>query len=284
VSYNLINYVTDNYQLFKRINHMKKFNNRAGTSGFTLVELSIVIVIIGFLVAGIAAGSNMVKQAQLRSVITDIQSFQTAYNGFIGRYNKAPGDLDVASSYWDGTQCAATLANCNGNGDGVISAGPLVAADEAAKAWKHMQLAGFINSGIAIIPDTNAAAFSPGVNAPTSKISGSGFMMVGTTALTRGAGAASIGFGAGSTNYLYLGKIPGTTVTASFTGGSLKPEDAFNLDSKMDDGIVSGTTFSGAESGNFKAVTGTDGTGCQTSGGYTVATTTTACLVGFAVN
>jgi len=49
---------------------------KANKAGFILVELSIVIIIIGFLVAGIAAGSNILKQAQLRSVIADIESLQ----------------------------------------------------------------------------------------------------------------------------------------------------------------------------------------------------------------
>jgi len=147
-----------------------------------------------------------------------------------------------------------------------------------------MQLSGFINSGISLVPAT-PVALSPGVNAPVSKISGSGFMMSGVNALSRSATASAIvGFGGSSTNYLYLGKIPATLATANFTAGSLTPEDAFNLDAKMDDGIVNSTTFSGAASGNFRAVTGDNNTGCQTAGGYTVATTTTACLVGMALN
>ena len=68
--------------------------------------------------AGIAAGSYMIKQAELRSLITDLQSYQTAYNNFLGRYSKVPGDMDVGSSYFP--NCAVTAANCNGDGDGVI--------------------------------------------------------------------------------------------------------------------------------------------------------------------
>ncbi|MFI4984234.1 MAG: type II secretion system protein, partial [Rickettsiales bacterium] len=77
----------------------------SGSRGFTLVELSIVIVIIGFLVAGIAAGANMVKQAEIRSVITDLQSYQTAYNNFVAKYNAVPGDMTTASSFWTGNVC-----------------------------------------------------------------------------------------------------------------------------------------------------------------------------------
>jgi prepilin-type N-terminal cleavage/methylation domain-containing protein len=268
-------------------------NKSKAEAGFTLVELSIVIVIIGFLVAGIAAGANMVKQAQIRSVITDMQSYQTSYNGFVGRYNKAPGDLEVASTYWPGAaNCSVSGTatgdnNCNGNGDGTIDASATAASDEVAAALKHLQLAGFIGAGIAAVPDA-IAALTPGSNAPSSKITGAGFTMAGTTALTRGAGAASIGFGAGSTNYLYLGKNPGTTVTNNLTAGAVAPEDAFNIDAKLDDGIVSGTNFQGFNSGNFRAALGTDNTAnsCINVGvtSYVITTTETACLVGMAIN
>lgn len=283
------------FNYFKGILIMSYINkNTKAESGFTLVELSIVIVIIGFLVAGIAAGANMVKQAQIRSVITDMQSYQTSYNGFVGRYNKAPGDLEVASSYWTGTDCAVTAVNpgtptagdaaCNGNGDGVIDAAA-DATDEIGSALKHLQLAGFIGAGIATIPDA-PVALTPGANAPSSKITGAGFFLSGSTNMARAGAAVNVGFGANSTNYLYLGTASATPL--NLVSGSITPEDAFNIDAKLDDGIVSGANFQGFDSGNFRAILGDGNTAnsCIDAGNtsYVVATTESSCLIGIAVN
>ena len=50
--------------------------------GFTLVELSIVIIIIGFLIAGISGGKSLIEQAKLNSVISELQKYQLIYNNF----------------------------------------------------------------------------------------------------------------------------------------------------------------------------------------------------------
>jgi prepilin-type N-terminal cleavage/methylation domain-containing protein len=269
---------------------MGKQTKRIAQTGFTLVELSIVIVIIGFLVAGIAAGSNLVKQAQIRSVISDFNSFQTGYNGFVGKYNAAPGDLNTASSYWSGANnCSVTAtttgdARCNGDGNGTIDATATAATEEVAAAWKHLQLAGFIGAGISPLADA-IADLAVGVNAPASKITGTGFIITGTTSLTRAAGVFA-GIANGSNN-LYLGRLAtAAPLTSSLTSGALRAEDAFNIDLKIDDGLSS--NFTGAITGNFRSLDGSAATAatCATAatGVYTIANATTACLVGMALN
>lgn len=88
--------------------------------GFTLVELSIVIVIIGLIVAGIVGGQTLVKQAQLRSVYADANKYKVAINAFKLEYNQLPGDMDNAHDYWPGCNSGATAAQCNGNGNKLI--------------------------------------------------------------------------------------------------------------------------------------------------------------------
>ena len=60
--------------------------------GFTLVELSIVIVIIGLIVAGVTAGQSLVRSAKLQSLVSKINEYSTAYNSFYLQYNSLPGE------------------------------------------------------------------------------------------------------------------------------------------------------------------------------------------------
>jgi prepilin-type N-terminal cleavage/methylation domain-containing protein len=55
--------------------------------GFTLIELSIVLVIIGLIVGGVLGGRELVKQAELRKVLKEAEQFKTAANAFRAKYN-----------------------------------------------------------------------------------------------------------------------------------------------------------------------------------------------------
>lgn len=194
--------------------------------GFTLVELSIVIVIIGFLVAGIAAGASMIKQAQIRSVISDVRVYQTALNSFKARFNnQLPGDMPTASSYFSVAACTeGVAANCDGNGDGIIIKSIMTPEDDETRpALKHLALAGMISSGIAVVP-TTVKALVPGVNAPASRVSGVGYYLVGESQI-------AIQF--------YVGKQSDGLVDGDdLINAALTPEDAFSIDQKLDDAII----------------------------------------------
>ncbi len=59
--------------------------------GFSLIELSIVLIIIGLLVAGITGGASLIKSAELRSVMSEIRNYQTALNAYYTATGELPG-------------------------------------------------------------------------------------------------------------------------------------------------------------------------------------------------
>lgn len=63
---------------------------------FTLVELSIVLIIIGFIIAGISGGVSLMQSSRLNSVIVELRNMQTAFLNFRSRYNAIPGDFSGA--------------------------------------------------------------------------------------------------------------------------------------------------------------------------------------------
>jgi prepilin-type N-terminal cleavage/methylation domain-containing protein len=65
--------------------------------GFTLIELSIVLVIIGLLIAGITSGAAMIKQSQLRSIINEMTNYKISYINFVSKYNAVPRDFNPRS-------------------------------------------------------------------------------------------------------------------------------------------------------------------------------------------
>lgn len=296
---------------------MKKNIKRYNQAGFTLVELAIVIVIIGFIVAGIAAGSSLIRQAQLRSVITDFNNYVVAYNNFLGRYNAVPGDFSKGSSFWPDTATtstkactfAATSDPCDGDGDGLIQAtqvGTSGGLNEHRKAWRQLALAGMINAGIATLDSgtTNGGAKSDtitiGLTVPASKIAGAGYLMAGynSNGEVYGSGTnvvISQWNGTGK-NSVYIGRTNAQIDTAKgFGKGAMNPADAFNLDQKVDDGSIdSSGNFTGAKTGVLRSVSDVDSgaadTAClDTTGKFYQAGTTNAlqrerCVVGYQLN
>ena len=48
--------------------------------GFSLVELSIVLIIIGLLIAGVSSGSKLIKQARINSLINELNELKNSFN------------------------------------------------------------------------------------------------------------------------------------------------------------------------------------------------------------
>src|SRR5665647_40387 len=61
-------------------------------TGFTLVEIAIVLVIIGLLLGGILKGQEMITQAKIKNVINDMNGITAALNSYQDRYRALPGD------------------------------------------------------------------------------------------------------------------------------------------------------------------------------------------------
>lgn len=118
-------------------------------SGFTLIEIAIVLVIIGLLLGGILKGQELITQGRIRNVSNDFQSVTAAINLYQDRYRALPGDDLGAAARW-----AAPVATASGNGDGVFDGAynTACAADSAIEAclfWQHLRLAGLVGGATA---------------------------------------------------------------------------------------------------------------------------------------
>jgi prepilin-type N-terminal cleavage/methylation domain-containing protein len=119
--------------------------------GFTLIELSIVLVIIGLVVGGVLVGQDLVKAASVRATISQIESFQRAKNTFREKYGGIPGDLIYTDAQKFGfstcTYSPGTNTHCDGNGNLSDGANTTGIASEMALFWIQLSKAGFIENG-----------------------------------------------------------------------------------------------------------------------------------------
>jgi prepilin-type N-terminal cleavage/methylation domain-containing protein len=95
----------------------RKAIDKAG--GFTLIEMSIVLVIIGLIVGGILVGQSLISAATARAQITQIEQFNTAANTFFGKYGYLPGDIPAGPATQFGFASRGSYAG-EGDGNGVV--------------------------------------------------------------------------------------------------------------------------------------------------------------------
>ena len=167
-----------------RLRKMHKGYKYKHWEGFTLVELSIVLIIISLIIAGITAGSSLIKTAEINSVLTDFRLYQTAYNNFVGRYAQPPGDYNDAANTWAAFQ---NTPACNGNNDGAIGTTVLPQV-EVQNAMYELSASNIITAAITAPPvGCNNFNFSAASVAaaylPSSKVSGGLYSLINSAAL-----------------------------------------------------------------------------------------------------
>lgn len=227
----------------ERIMHLERARRRAKESGFTLVELAIVLVIIGLIIGGVLVGQDLIKAAEIRATVSQIEGYNAAVNTFRTKYKGLPGDIRNIGSFFD-TSVGAGWENLeNGDGDrqlevcgtavttcaapsSVNVAAPLHSG-EALQFWHHLSASelvpGFYNgcpqdaATCVDVPADEDGALDRAF--PRSKLDRNGIGV----------------FADGGANYYQIG-IAETSATAFAARASLTPQEAFDLDSKMDDG------------------------------------------------
>jgi len=111
--------------------------------GFSLIEISIVLIIIGLLIAAVVAGASMIRSAKVSSLITEIREYRTASASFLVRYGEYPGDgSKITNDISNGLSI-----NDAGNNDGIIgnvmSEKPYL-EKESYEFFKHLSVVGMI--------------------------------------------------------------------------------------------------------------------------------------------
>ena len=207
--------------------------------GFTLIELSIVLVIIGLVIGGILAGQDLIHAAHLRAVVNQERQFVVAVNTFQTKYNCLPGDcinatdfFGTLSSCYNERNTYGTTQTCNGNGNGFVENNQATTQQyfEQWRFWQHLGNAGLIpgsyKGGTAT---SNAPVTTTANEIPTSVMNSNYGWQVGNLNDYCGTYVpANIG------NTLYLQQSGGQVF---FAGSGMLPKDMYNIDLKIDDGL-----------------------------------------------
>lgn len=205
--------------------------------GFSLLEMGIVIVVVGLLAGGILVGQNLIRSAEVQSVLADFQKFQAATARFQSQYASLPGDMPDADAHW--------ASASNGDGDGFIDPDASVldnSPGEPYQFWLHLYFADEISTEMTGIKGVSTDAIKTDVNAPASRISGSAWMP-GYDASAQFASAPTL---APSSFFIFSHD---TTTGAGFPAAIITPGEAFMIDRKADDGIANNGNIVGVGEG-----------------------------------
>lgn len=209
-------------------------------TGFTLIEIAIVLVIIGLLLGGVLKGQELITSARVRNLISQQDGVKAAFFGFLDRYRAYPGDYSAAA-----TNINCTPTCLNGNGDGQITASGVNGAtiNEHVAVWEHLSKSGFINGS---------------------------YTMNGLATTTEAAGSAPTNPYAMYMRLIYdaVYDPAGQSRHNLKTGNQIPSDILAEVDRKVDDGIATGGSF------RFSAFTasGAAPIGSGVGGCYTAAT------------
>lgn len=206
---------------------------RESQKGFTLIEMSIVLVIIGLIVGGILKGQEVVNNAHLKTQVAQIDAVKSAVFNFIDKFNYEPGDLNAQNAglttqgVWNGNQVGHVT-------DGTVNTTTLPdnakVGTEMIYAWPQLALANLLQT-----VNTNPAGTLIGngrvlVWPYQGKMTGS-FLWYGDWTWNSGQANAVVG------QMVRIDNVQNGLANTVGATGALKVVDAQSLDVRYDDGI-----------------------------------------------
>jgi prepilin-type N-terminal cleavage/methylation domain-containing protein len=181
-------------------------------SGFTLVEIAIVLVIIGLLLGGILKGQELINSAKVKNLANDFRVIPTYIYAYQDKFKALPGDDSQTATHLGGGagQCASPCQD--GNGNGVINGSwkPANATDESFQFWAHVRMA-----NLAAGPTTWAGITVADPFVPKNAVGG------------------QIGISSATSGQIQIGGMTGTYQVCS---AGILGKFAKQLDVQMDDG------------------------------------------------
>lgn len=210
-------------------------------AGFTLIEMAIVILIIGLLAGGVLVGQTLIRSAELQTIATDMQKYQSAAKQFQDLYYALPGDFAGAVAVWGsaGAPCVSTVSNgkesCDGNGNGQLESAPAATdSNEWFRFWQQLEAAELIDKHYTGVAGSGGATHAvPGENVPDSAMGTSGWSV---RWIGFGAPSATYFEGTNPVKYGHVLEFGGATADNITNAATLNPQEAFSIDDKVDDG------------------------------------------------
>lgn len=235
--------------------------------GFSLVELSIVLVILGLLAGGILAGQSLIKAAEFRKITAEASRAVTAIYTFRDKYMAIPGDMPNAYAFWGAsTGCLNAATNtapytgCNGDGDGLID--DATTSGEDLRAYQFMALAGLTEGSYtgSVMPSGNKRQM--GRNVPAVIARNASWWFNGRESPQYGKTGNALNFAGEGVDFV------NTSV--------LTPEETWGIDIKLDDGKPT----------TGRIIVNESQTTCYSTvtGEYILATTTNVCMPTYWLN
>ena len=197
------------------------------SSGFTLIEMAIVLVIIGLLVGGVLQGQTFLNNAKLNAMMTESKGYINAFNQFIATKHAVPGDYSSINT--------GVATQHYGDGNGVIRAGATPNTGELFGAFEHLAKAGLIPGSYTGVTGSGGTAVAvPGVNIPQSTaLSNATYLFNHPDALDGNVSGDTTYFNG---KYGHVLTVAGNTAGGLPSTGIVTPVQALAIDDKYDDG------------------------------------------------
>jgi prepilin-type N-terminal cleavage/methylation domain-containing protein len=225
--------------------------------GFTLIEISIVLVVIGLVVGGVLVGQSLIAAATLRAQITQIEKYNQAANTFFEKYRYLPGDITPQAVTQFGFTASPTRAGTQGAGDGngeldgniAGSAGASLQSGENLFFWEDLStnsnlVEGGFNSAYGPSGGEGSGSSCGSIAAcsvywPPAKIGNGAYVYVYSGYASNCSYSVSTGCGPNFFGLSFIYATGGNNVShiaGSLPAPALTVAQAYAIDSKIDDG------------------------------------------------